>query len=321
MLISKLLSNIYININNIYSISCPGSVLFLFEVPYDDNIDHSNPNKFTRILHCGDFRVHKDIHLNENSILSKIPLDYLYLDTTYCNPSYSFPSQKQVIDKSIILANEFISLSSTTDKLKNSIFNYFSSTSKPKKNIGRIIAVGSYSIGKERIFLNIAKQLKTKVYVTQAKFQILMNFMDINLNNILTLDPTEAKVHILPMNQINAKSLKEYFEQIKLINPNLNSILGIKPTGWTFSNKYANQDNPPSKIDLNNLKPSSICDKVTIYGLPYSEHSSFEELRSFVKHIAKVSKNNNKNLKVIPTVKPANMDPLEVLEYLNEWAK
>ena len=65
-------------------------------------------------------------------------VDLLYLDTTYCKPEYDFPSQTDVIDKTVAMVKKHI-----------------------KKHVHSrvLICVGSYTIGKERIFTAIADAL------------------------------------------------------------------------------------------------------------------------------------------------------------------
>lgn len=50
-------------------------------------------------------------------------------------------------------------------------------------------------------------------------------------------------------------------------------IVAFRPTGWTFSSKN------PRSISTCCTDPSG---KIHVYGIPYSEHSSFAELCDFV---------------------------------------
>ena len=60
---------------------CPGAVQFLFELP--------NGEKY---IHCGDMRFGP--HLLQNPHLKYFQdANAVFLDTTYCNPKYTFPAQ------------------------------------------------------------------------------------------------------------------------------------------------------------------------------------------------------------------------------------
>ncbi|CAG8491430.1 7620_t:CDS:2 [Acaulospora colombiana] len=79
---------------------CPGSVLFLFK-------DKLANGETMRYLHTGDFRacprqiLHSAIRQPANP-----EIDVLYLDTTYLNPSYSFPAQELVVNAIIQLVKK-----------------------------------------------------------------------------------------------------------------------------------------------------------------------------------------------------------------------
>lgn len=58
---------------------CPGSAMFLFR------------GRFGAVLHTGDFRLHPSMLVSP--ALTGVTLTHMILDTTYNDPSYSFPSQ------------------------------------------------------------------------------------------------------------------------------------------------------------------------------------------------------------------------------------
>ena len=121
---------------------CPGAVMFLFEVG----------NR--RILHVGDFRWNRQIMLQIPQIRSLSTLsprlDELFLDTTYCDKKYRLPTQEEAIAAAVAVAEEEMRKSSNT-----------------------LFLFGSYTIGKEKIYLSVAQHLKKKVYVDSRRLRIL----------------------------------------------------------------------------------------------------------------------------------------------------
>ncbi|KAI0244478.1 DNA cross-link repair protein PSO2/SNM1 [Massospora cicadina] len=295
---------------------CPGAVLFLFEVPT------AATDRYTRILHTGDFRVDDDLHLDPTSLVMSKPLDYVYLDTTYCNPNYAFPSQAKVLEAATRLAVDFVNASPATTRFSSTLHRWgFGCLVKKNPNrYDKVVVCGTYSIGKERIFVSIAKALNSKIFVTGSKRRTLLAFQDAELTRLLTDDPLQAAVHVQPMGTINAKCLKAYYEDLKKRNANLQELLGIRPTGWTFSNRYAHPAAPPlTAVEPEGpVAPSHASATVKIYGVPYSEHSSYAELRRFVAAVAR-RRAPHANLVVIPTVRPANFTYGQISEWIKGW--
>lgn len=110
------------------------------------------------------------------------------------------------------------------------------------------IATRTYSIGKERIVkgflpiilavsllihndrLAIAQALKTKIYCDARKAAILRCQADRELNDLLTSNPLDANVHIVPLGLITSDKLKVYVERFK---GQFTKAVGFRPTGWT----------------------------------------------------------------------------------------
>jgi DNA cross-link repair 1A protein len=87
-------------------------------------------NKSKYILHTGDFRASNE--LVEELLLKRIKLDIIYLDTTYLDSYYKFLPQSEIIKLGIDLVKKELA-------------------SKPNA----LITCGSYTIGKERIFIGL----------------------------------------------------------------------------------------------------------------------------------------------------------------------
>ena len=288
---------------------CPGSSLFLFEKSFG-----SGPNaRRQRILHCGDFRA-SPTHI-EHPLLRPDPInpvtgqprhqriDTCYLDTTYLNPKYAFPSQEDVItacSELCVRLNEESGVGSELgktgasdlmSKFLSSITNRDTSE-RPSSNAGRLLVViGTYSIGKERICLGIARALGSKIFAHPQKQRICACLEDAELSALLTSDPREAQVHMQTLFEIRADTLADYLDTLK---PHFSRVVGFRPTGWSYRPPAGRMlNNPPvptvlrgehwrTPFTAQHLAPQRGSTRESAcFGVPYSEHSSFRELTMF----------------------------------------
>ncbi|KXG35706.1 uncharacterized protein LOC8062739 [Sorghum bicolor] len=216
---------------------CPGSIIILFEPPNGK-----------AVLHTGDFRFSSE--MANNPVLQSSHIHTLILDTTYCNPRYDFPSQEIVI--------QFV-----IEAIQAEAFN-------PKT----LFLIGSYTIGKERLFMEVARLLQKKIYVGAAKLQILKHLeLPQEIMHWFTANEAESHIHVVPMWTLASfKRMKylsnQYAGQFDLI-------VAFCPTGWAFGK---GRKKTPGK----RWQQGSIIR----YEVPYSEHSSFTELQEFVKFIS-----------------------------------
>ncbi|KAF9461242.1 DNA repair metallo-beta-lactamase-domain-containing protein [Collybia nuda] len=278
---------------------CPGSCLFYFEGPQTVNAGDSafqsywiGSTKIFKYLHCGDFRASPQ-HVLHPEIRGK-KIDHVYLDTTYLDPKYSFPPQPLVVSACAELARRLsIGQSHQSTSTVDSWFttnDRASEESKPKpRTLKLLFIVGTYSIGKERIVKAIAQALHTKVYCDTRKAKILRCQSDTELNDLLTSNPLEASVHVVPLGLITSDKLKVYMERFK---GQFDKAVGFRPTGWTYTQPIGS-DSPPSIPSIlshsqhrdfthANLRPArNSTTALQLYPIPYSEHSSFYELTCF----------------------------------------
>ena len=238
---------------------CPGAVMFLF----DTNGMYQ--------LHVGDFRAeyqdNSQFVRDNKHILTEYRnrITNLYLDTTYCDIKKTFPSQQNCI---------------------NFIVNECKKYMHKNKHRKICILVGTYSIGKERILEGIAKELPFKINISYQKekyFRCIYNNNDFNKMYTTNWVNNSSNITVTYMNEINNIKMKKWLDN----NNYFDTIVGFKPTGWTLKNKL-NDGNY-------HIKPKTYYgNKIIIYEIPYSEHSSFTELYNFVDFI------QPKN--IIPTV-------------------
>jgi DNA cross-link repair 1A protein len=314
---------------------CPGSSLFLFQKSFGNG-----PNKRTkRILHCGDFRAcpgHVRHPLLKPDIMDSISgksrqqrIDICYLDTTYLNPRYSFPPQGDVIQACADLCGSMSADPNCADDVwqkseksagTGSVSKYFQSDkpaeddaqskSKSQRKQRLLVVCGTYSIGKERICVAIAKALGSKIFASPAKIKICKQLDDPELTSLLTSDPIEAQVHMQMLMEIRAETLQDYLDSYR---SHFSRIVGFRPSGWNFrpsNGKTIGANTAPSSISTQQLlhgkgwrtrfgakdlvAQRGSTKEAMCFGVPYSEHSSFRELAMFVMSL--------RIDKIIPTV-------------------
>lgn len=251
-------------------------------------------------------------------------IDVCYLDTTYLNPKYAFPSQTDVIkacaDMCVSLKKEKAEESDAWEVVKkeragagmakfitgnvplkaedNSIAMSLSSpsttgpTTETQKGRGRLLVIcGTYSIGKERICMGIAKALDCKIWAPRGKQRICAALEDPELMVRMTDDPREAQIHMQMLMEIRAETLQDYLNGYK---PYFSRVVGFRPSGWNYRPPNSRFIDSPSIPTI--LHSENWCSRYTMaelvpqrgstreascFGVPYSEHSSFRELTMF----------------------------------------
>jgi DNA cross-link repair 1A protein len=347
-----------VHITMISANHCPGSSLFLFE----KETGKGKSTRLQRVLHCGDFRAceaHLEHPLLKPDVLDAVSgknrqqkLDVCYLDTTYLNPKYAFPPQQQVIqacaDMCVSLNKEKVDESDSWEKMKKdragegmvkfiqkatevgADVNGDDSTSTSPTKIGvnkprgkLLVVVGTYSIGKERICIGIAKALGSMIYAPANKQRICRALEDPELDALLTSDPRQAQVHMTPLFEIRAETLDDYLRDYSDI---FCRAVGFRPSGWNYrppKSRFTespsvqtvlysqNWKSPFSMRDLTQQRGST--NRAKCFGVPYSEHSSFRELTMFCCAL--------RIDKIIPTVNVGNAKSRENMKgWCEKWA-
>ena len=231
----------------------PDAVMFVFD--YDDCDDYDGGTGITRrTVHTGDFRYTADMLEAADGLLLKRPVDRLYLDTTYLNPRYVFPSQERVIVE---------------------LGNWMREQLLAERNT--LFAFMSYHIGKERAFFGAAEYLNMKVYVQPKKLRVLrlLNLPE-RWMRLVVDDPREAKIHV--GGRVNEDAVAEDVKKLGFVRGVI-----VRPTGWSFGKN--SRSLVSSRVSAHG---------VVVASAPYSEHSSYEEIRECVKAL--------KPKRVIPTV-------------------
>ncbi|KAK9951173.1 hypothetical protein M0R45_006631 [Rubus argutus] len=236
---------------------CPGAVQFLFKVP-------ALNGEFERYVHTGDFRFSSWMKLDP-FLCKFVGSDAIFLDTTYCNPKFVFPSQEESVDY----------ISSLIERVGGEHKTSMKSV---------LFLVATYVIGKEKILIEIARRCNRKINVDARKMAVLraLGYGD---SGVFTEEECETDVHVVGWNVLG--ETWPYFrpnfmkmEEI-MVERGYLKVVGFVPTGWTYEVKH-NKFSVRSK------------DALEIHLVPYSEHSNYDELREYVRYL--------KPKRVIPTV-------------------
>ncbi|KAL2945109.1 5' exonuclease Apollo [Bienertia sinuspersici] len=239
------------------ALHCPGSVMFLFR------------GVFGHVLYTGDFRwetADERSMKSRNMLLEALNganVDVLYLDNTYCNPAYCFPTRE-------VAAQQVIEIIA----------------SHPEHDI----IIGIDSLGKEDLLLQIALGLKIKIWVWPERLQMmhLLGYLD-----IFTTRTSLTRVRAVPRYSFGVNTLEGLNEQ--------RPTTGIMPSGlpWVVKPFEKNRSNNVSlslassntrevastgtRVDLNMRSVEKVHNYM--FSVPYSDHSCYREIKDFVQLI------------------------------------
>ncbi|CRH01546.1 DNA repair metallo-beta-lactamase protein, putative [Plasmodium relictum] len=158
---------------------------------------------------------------------------------------------------------------------------------------------GTYNLGKEKIYLSVSEACNMKIYFrNEKKKKIIESFINNrNILNRITNDKLEAQIHIV---DINYSCIFPKIDKNKLLNlmdeeieREFDFFYYIIPTGWTKKYSFYEKNN------------------ISVFLIPYSEHSNLLELINFVKSI--------KPCNIVPTVFSNPKEKLKILNIFNSY--
>lgn len=245
-----------------------GAVMFLFRFPTG-----------RCVLHVGDFRAHPSMaNVRE---LTRSPISELYLDTTYCDPNYDLPAQEEVIAYVRSLVRRYV-----------------------QRHPKLLVVSGTYTIGKEKVFMAAAEELDCKIWAPAGKRAVLQCIEEPDISRRIVSNPTHERVgvHVVNMGDISPRNLKSYLDTL---NGRFTHILALNPTGWEYDGKTAMKG-------LDGIQPKVFQGAIFVYGVPYSEHSGFTEMKQFVQRF--------RPGKIVPTVNVGSAQQRAKMEAtFDEW--
>lgn len=127
-----------------------------------------------------------------------------------------------------------------------------------------LIVIGTYVVGKEKVWSAIARHCNYRVWLEKSRQTSVECYEDSTLLSLLEVDPLRANIHVLPLANVHYSYLTQYMDQY---DEQFTHVLAIRPSGWERNSRPQKRGN------------------ITIHGVAYSEHSSYEELKRFVRFI------------------------------------
>lgn len=277
-------------------------------------------------------------------------IDQVYLDTTYLTMGYNFPPQQSVCNTVAQFTLQLLKQgkNKTFGDSQRNLFHFRKKMSLTSQRHKFLFLVGTYTIGKEKLAIRICELLNTKLFVmpSSVKFQMMQIVLQNNENesdkwdeNLLTGDMSESFVHLVPIRVLKSQeTIEAYLKSLKELDANclkdVDDVVGFIPTGWShnFGLKYQQNNDNDNEMDGNTeyclelmkhegddgkeFETSSILrqykkyNKFQVFNVPYSEHSSFDDL---VKFGCKMNWSE-----MIPTV---NLHNLWKVKYMTNWFK
>ena len=154
--------------------------------------------------------------------LSRLTVTGVYLDTTYCKPQYNFPPQAAVVNYTLNVVRDILlkekrcnerlraqhqhsalsaaTLSAAWQSLDTAISpppvasmataaSTFLNGYQRQQQQRTLFLVGSFSIGKEKVFLEVARQFGMKIYASPAKLRLINQIELFNDENSQLIQP------------------------------------------------------------------------------------------------------------------------------------
>ena len=235
---------------------CPGAAMVLFEPPAP-----APPTLHTGDCRWDDARMRAALEPHLAALRDRAALR-LVLDTTYGCPLTRavFPPAAE--------AAAFVAAAVAAEAF----------------NPRTLFLFGSYTIGKEAVFFAAARAAGKRVYCGAAKRAVL-ECLDLPAADLalITSDDASTNLHVVAMPSVGFAAMKGVLAHYR---GRFNCAVGFAPTGWSFTRGGGNASRA-RRADggLGRGCRQARGASLVRYSVPYSEHSSFTELRAALRYL------------------------------------
>ncbi len=164
--------------------------------------------------------------------LSRLTITGVYLDTTYCKPQYNFPPQAAVVNYTLNVVRDILTKEKRCNDRLRAQYHQHSSLSastlsaawqsldsattpapavvsaassasaflngyQRQQQQRTLFLVGSFSIGKEKVFLEVARQFGMKIYASPAKLRLINQIELFNDKNSALIQPDSESSQLM----------------------------------------------------------------------------------------------------------------------------
>jgi DNA cross-link repair 1B protein len=129
-----------------------------------------------------------------------------------------------------------------------------------RKHLHHIVYIAVDTLGKEELLVAVAQALGEKIFITLDRF-LRMSLCEFNMS-LFTTEADRARIRTMDRRQLTQQFIQS--------RQQAQACIGIVPTGWS----------------LENAKQNCVSDVQShFYTVPYSLHSSYDELADFVRRV------------------------------------
>lgn len=200
----------------------------------------------------------------------------------------------------------------------NAVIQYIDAIKQKQRNdiVGSSIYLfGTYTIGKEKVFRGVSTHFNQRVLVLDTSKKNILNIVMDDFDDVVEGKSSNMTInHDLFVVGMGELSYDKILDSVLAINrlrskycggkpPKITKVFGFKPTGWCHTSSSSSSSSSSSKQQQTlpwggetsrasapalhlPVRKRKICGvDVSIVSVPYSEHSSFPELKECVKTI------------------------------------
>ncbi|KAJ3034009.1 hypothetical protein HDV00_005586 [Rhizophlyctis rosea] len=244
-------------------------------------------------------------------------IEEVMLDTTYCNPRFKFPHQ-DIITTAV---GELIAQRCREYTPPNPTSTDPALSARCKT----LVLIATYTIGKEKVLKEVSRSLDDIPIIVTPEKKAILEQLELSFMDIFTTDIRASNIWVVSWGKLgemapggwrflpNWSFCEQFLEwrNSSISDPSdvYTRLIGVVPTGWTheFQKRYGTGALYHEQIRPNQPPDSP---EFRIYEVPYSEHSNFEELRSFIDFL--------KPARVTPTVVPKGTNPVKLANFFRD---